>query len=95
MALHEDGCRFLIDAGFSPDEAWLAIRLVAEFVEGFAARARYRASGPVGVQGLDDVAFPEDYPSLMRARRTLGTSDSDHYFSFGLDCILRGLPCGR
>lgn len=92
LTLHEAACAQLRAAGFDAGAAWLAIRTVAEFVEGFVARQRARARA--GFADLADLWPEAEHPNLVAARRALPDPDEAR-FEFGLTCIIRGLEGAR
>ncbi|MBL4683025.1 MAG: TetR/AcrR family transcriptional regulator C-terminal domain-containing protein [Nannocystaceae bacterium] len=90
LRLNEQACRLLADAGFSPADAWLGTRAVADFVEAFVIRARAHASA--GHSDLDTAGRSNrDYPNMSAASAALGDAAPERRFEFGLDCLLRGL----
>ncbi|MEO1174391.1 MAG: TetR/AcrR family transcriptional regulator C-terminal domain-containing protein [Myxococcota bacterium] len=87
VELHELGCARMVELGVPADAAWLAIRTVAEFVEGFVARQDVRRTSGTPLQQ----ASLHRYPTLKRVSATLGEDEMEATFQFGLDAILAGL----
>ncbi len=92
IALHEESCRYLVRAGFTPEEAWLATRLIADFVEGFVVRREAHERAEVS-----DLTYAARLagPTLRAAERRLGGEHHERRFAMGLDCIVRGLRARR
>lgn len=90
IRVNEEACRFMSRAGFPAAKAWLATRAVADFVEAYVVRAR--AHREVGQTDLDN-AFQalEACPSMEAAAEALKGAEQEQRFSFGLDCLVRGL----
>lgn len=92
VALHEEGCSYLVRAGFTPADAWLAARLVADFVEDFVVRtAAHRRAGFSDLEHASRMGGP----TLRAAQRALAKDHHERRFEVGLDCIVRGIAARR
>lgn len=88
--INEEACQFLSQAGFPPDTAWLAVRAIADFVEGYVVRAEaHTAAGQTDLDSIDDGFEP--CPAMAAARERLGTQAMEQRFEFGLRCVIEGL----
>ncbi len=92
VALHEEGCSYLVRAGFTPGDAWLAARLVADFVEDFVVRTEaHRRAGFTDLEHASRMGGP----TLRAAQRALAKDHHERRFEVGLDCIVRGIRARR
>lgn len=92
VKLHEEGCSYLVRAGFTPADAWLAARLVADFVEDFVVRTA--AHRRAGLSDLEHAARMGGR-TLRAAERALAKDHHERRFEVGLDCIVRGIAARR
>lgn len=89
-ALNERACAYLVDAGFSTDNAWLAVRAIADMVEAHAVRRQAHArAGRSDLDNVDGALAPT--PVMREARERLGASASDRRFDLALRCLIVGL----
>ena len=92
LALNERACRSLVAAGFEPAQAWLIVRAVADFVEGFVARKHAaRRAGDSAAGPAPATRDPANYPTLAAALRALAPHALEARFEFGLRCVVEGV----
>lgn len=92
VTLHEEGCSYLVRAGFTPAEAWLSARLLADFVEDYVVRTE--AHRRAGCSDLEH-ASRMGGRTLRAAQRELAKNHHERRFEVGLDCIVRGIRARR
>jgi AcrR family transcriptional regulator len=86
LQLHEDLCRELVRRGLSPSDAWLTVRAIAEYVEGFVTRLER-----IGSRWRMSRHSARLYPTLRAAQRDLGREEAERRFEFGLDALINGI----
>lgn len=92
MQANEEACAFLAQAGLAPPSAWLAVRSIADFVESFVLRAQaWRQAGGSELDHIVRSSDADDFPVLHAAGRALGPDAVEQRFTFGLECLIRGL----
>jgi AcrR family transcriptional regulator len=92
LKLNELACRRFVRAGFDAATAWLAVRLIADFVEGYVVRKRtHERAGSTDLEEAVRQSGRDEAPTLHTALRQLGSHSLERRFEFGLDCLLRGL----
>jgi AcrR family transcriptional regulator len=92
LQLNELTCRRFVRAGFDPATAWLAVRLIADFVEAYVVRKRtHQRAGSTDLEEAVRQSERAEAPTLHTALRQLGSNNLERRFEFGLDCLLRGL----
>lgn len=89
----EAGLRILETAGFAPEEAVVAFRLLANYTWGFALFGRPRSgSGRDSTSATLERLSPETFPRLQNAAHLFaGAMGSEESFLYGLGRILDGL----
>lgn len=93
VALHEAACAHLVEAGFSPGRAFLAVRAIADLAEAHSVRAHHHQRA-----GRSDLEYAADayghHPALRRALAELGSDFSDQRFDYALRSLIRGIDKG-
>src|SRR5215218_2994454 len=82
--LVEEFLKTLRDAGFEPQTALYAFRVLSSYASGYAMEP---AGGRLGAATLS----PDDFPHIHELDTPLRKVDHDAEFEFGLDLILTGL----
>ncbi|MEM6558166.1 MAG: TetR/AcrR family transcriptional regulator C-terminal domain-containing protein [Myxococcota bacterium] len=90
LDLHERVCALLVSNGFTAEDAYLSVRIVAEFVEGFIARRERDLHDPLASSARNPTR-----PILASAAHALGRAASERRFEFGLERIISGLRIHR
>lgn len=90
IELHEQACAFLVRAGFSAGDAFMAVRTIADLVEAHTIRAHHHARA--GFTDLEYAARSQgQYPTLQRAQADVGNQLSSRRFEFALRAFVRGI----
>src|SRR5215216_6633341 len=89
--LVEEFLKTLGEAGFDPETALYAFRVLSSYTSGYAmAEIRGFAMEPSGAR-LGASRLPDDFPYIHELDDRLRMVDHDAEFEFGLDLILAGL----
>jgi TetR/AcrR family tetracycline transcriptional repressor len=90
--LVEEFLKTLRDAGFEPQTALYAFRVLSSYASGYAmAEIRGFAMEPAGGRLGAVTLSPDDFPHIHELDTPLRKVDHDAEFEFGLDLILTGL----
>ncbi len=91
LTLHETAASALVQAGFAPRTAWLALRSVVDFVEASVFREQKQHSPSETVLMAQIAAMgPAAFPTLMAAFAA-ATAPADEMFEYGLERLLDGI----
>lgn len=91
----ERAARFLVEAGFSPDDALRAQVAMSYFVVGWVLEEQAAAEARRGRGEKTPLPDPKTFPTLSAARRVLRQEDPDADFEFGLTALIAGLALKR
>ena len=87
----EAGLRGLVDAGFGPEDAALALRSVVRYVLGFGLIDMAGEDAPAPLPEAELEGLARDQPLVAGLMRSLGPATEDPLFEFGLGALIDGI----